>query len=96
MVAATNSDVLRRLKAIADPSRQAILVEAKKTPGISCNELVERLGLSQPTVSHHLKELEESGLTDIKRKGNRLLVYAHGPTLVALASEIVSTFAPVL
>ncbi|RYG30578.1 transcriptional regulator, partial [bacterium] len=73
-----------------------ILKEAKLTPGISCGELVERLGLSQPTVSHHLKELEESGLTDIKRKGNRLLVYASGPSLMALAAEIVSTFAPLV
>ncbi|RYG31281.1 ArsR family transcriptional regulator, partial [bacterium] len=55
MTATTDPEVNRRLKAIADPSRQAILKEAKRTPGISCGELVERLGLSQPTVSHHLK-----------------------------------------
>ena len=96
MAVTTDPAVNRRLRAIADPSRQAILKEAKLTPGISCGELVERLGLSQPTVSHHLKELEESGLTDVKRKGNRLLVYASGPALMALAAEIVSTFAPLV
>lgn len=89
-----DSEVVRRLKAIADPSRQAILMEAKKSPGISCGELVDRLGLSQPTVSHHLKELEETGLAEIRRKGNRLLVCAHGPALMALAAEIVNVFAP--
>lgn len=85
---------MRRLRALADPSRAAILLEAKRSPGISCGELVERLGLSQPTVSHHLKELEECGLADIDRKGNRLLVCSYGPTVETLGREIVRIFAP--
>lgn len=93
-MAHVDADVMRRLKALADPSRAAILLEAKKSPGISCGELVERLGLSQPTVSHHLKELEECGLADIDRKGNRLLVCAHGPTVHELCRDIARIFAP--
>ena len=89
-----DADVMRRLKALADPSRASILIEAKRTPGISCGELVERLGLSQPTVSHHLKELEESGLAAIDRKGNRLLICAHGANVQELGREIVEIFAP--
>lgn len=93
-MATLDADVMRRLKALADPSRASIIIEAKRTPGISCGELVERLGLSQPTVSHHLKELEETGLLDIDRKGNRLVVCADAMAVQELGREIVKIFAP--
>lgn len=60
-----NADRLSRaLKAIADPARlRLISMVAAHANGEACAcELTEPLGLSQPTVSHHLKVLVEAGI----------------------------------
>ncbi|HJQ84808.1 MAG TPA: metalloregulator ArsR/SmtB family transcription factor [Candidatus Binatia bacterium] len=58
-------------KAIADPGRLRLLSFIAAQPGAEacvCN-LVEPLGLAQPTVSHHLKVLTEAGLLARERRG---------------------------
>ena len=47
--------------ALADPTRRAILARLA-TGEATVNELVEPFGLSQPTISKHLKVLEGAGL----------------------------------
>lgn len=49
-------------KAIAHPARIAILQVLLKTSSCICGSLVEELGLAQPTISQHLKELKNAGL----------------------------------
>lgn len=58
-------------KALADPARLRLLsLIAAQPEGEACNcELVEPLGLTQPTVSHHLKVLHEVGLLARERRG---------------------------
>ena len=59
------------LKAISDPTRLQILAmiaEADKQEACVCN-MTEPLGVSQPTVSHHLKKLAEVGLVTRERRG---------------------------
>ncbi len=50
-------------KVLADPARLRLLsLIAAQPGGEACNcDLIEPLGLSQPTVSHHLKVLHEAG-----------------------------------
>lgn len=50
-------------KALADPARVRIvnLLATRREPVCAC-EFEPALGLSQPTVSHHLKKLTEAGL----------------------------------
>src|SRR4029453_8855514 len=58
-------------KAIAEPGRLRLLSFIAAQPGAEacvCN-LVEPLGLSQPTVSHHLRVLTEAGLLARERRG---------------------------
>jgi ArsR family transcriptional regulator len=57
-------------KALGDPGRVRIvnLVATSDEPVCAC-ELYEPLGLSQPTVSHHLKTLVDSGLLDREQRG---------------------------
>ncbi|MES2268974.1 MAG: metalloregulator ArsR/SmtB family transcription factor [Bacteroidota bacterium] len=50
------------LKAIAHPARIAILQEIIKSNTCICGNLVDELGLAQPTISQHLKELKNAGL----------------------------------
>ncbi len=50
------------LKSIAHPARIAILQQIISANACICGDLVEELGLAQPTISQHLKELKNAGL----------------------------------
>ena len=57
-------------KVLADPARLRLLSLIAAAPGGACAcDLVEPLGRSQPTVSHHLKALREAGLVEGERVG---------------------------
>ena len=64
-----NLDLERVARALADPKRFEILGLIAQSPEMSCAELIERVGLRQPTVSHHLKELAQAGLIETRREG---------------------------
>lgn len=59
------------LAALADPVRLRIVSMMLAAPEGSCCgcDLEEPLGLSQPTVSHHLRVLREAGLIEGERRG---------------------------
>jgi ArsR family transcriptional regulator len=59
------------LKAIADPARLRLLSLLMASPdGEACTcDLVEPLGLSQPTVTHHLRKLTDVGIVTFERRG---------------------------
>jgi ArsR family transcriptional regulator len=56
--------------ALADPARVRIVnfVATSDDPVCACH-LIEPLGLSQPTVSHHLKRLVDAGLLEREQRG---------------------------
>jgi len=56
--------------ALADPARVRILnlIATSEAPLCACH-LIEPVGLSQPTVSHHLKRLVEAGLLEREQRG---------------------------
>ena len=62
----------RALKVLADPARLRILSLIKAQPsGEACVcHLTDPLGLSQPTVSHHLKVLANAGLVERDQRGS--------------------------
>jgi ArsR family transcriptional regulator, arsenate/arsenite/antimonite-responsive transcriptional repressor len=57
-------------KALGDPSRVRIVntLATAAEPVCVCN-LIEPLGLSQPTVSHHMKKLLDAGLVEREQRG---------------------------
>ena len=59
------------LKALADPTRLRLLsIVAATQNGEACVcDLTEPVGLSQPTVSHHLKILTEAGFLTRSKRG---------------------------
>ena len=59
------------LKAVADPARLQLLSLLRAADGgeACVCDLTEPLGLTQPTVSHHLKVLVEAGLVRRERRG---------------------------
>jgi ArsR family transcriptional regulator len=57
-------------KALADPARVRIVNVLATTDEPVCGcELIEPLGLSQPTVSHHLTKLLDAGLLEREQRG---------------------------
>jgi ArsR family transcriptional regulator, arsenate/arsenite/antimonite-responsive transcriptional repressor len=57
-------------KALGDPARVRIVnVLATSDEPVCACELYEPLGLSQPTVSHHLKKLTDAGLLEREQRG---------------------------
>ena len=50
------------LKALAHPARIAIVQHLIKINTCICGDLVDELGLAQPTISQHLKELKNAGI----------------------------------
>jgi ArsR family transcriptional regulator len=64
-------DLARILKALADPTRlRLVSMVAAHEGGEACVcDLTEPLGLTQPTVSHHLKVLVEAGILSRDKRG---------------------------
>jgi ArsR family transcriptional regulator, arsenate/arsenite/antimonite-responsive transcriptional repressor len=62
-----------RFKALSDPARVAIVNCLAGADEVCVCEF--RVGLSQPTVSHHLKVLREAGLIEVARKRGTWVYY---------------------
>lgn len=71
MTAEDAEQTARTLKALADPARLRLLsIIAAHEGGEACVcDLTEPVGLSQPTVSHHLKVLAEAGFVTREKRG---------------------------
>jgi ArsR family transcriptional regulator, arsenate/arsenite/antimonite-responsive transcriptional repressor len=57
-----------RFKALSDPARVSIVNRIAGAGEICTCQLTGPLGLSQPTVSHHLRVLKEAGLIEVARR----------------------------
>ena len=79
----------RVFKALADPARVKILnlLATRPEPVCVC-ELTQPLGLSQPTVSHHLKKLLGAGLLDREQRGTWAYYSLRPDALSGLAAAL--------
>lgn len=78
-------------KGLSDPNRLRILLamtEGRKPVG----RVVEELSLSQPLVSHHLKELRQAGLLKVEREGPFVFYEMAGPQVLE-ALQILASLA---
>ena len=83
----------RLLKALADPTRLRILSLLSRHEGEVCVfEIVESFTLEQPTISHHLRILRDSGLVDCRKKGLWAYYYVRREAL-SRAREVISNLA---
>ncbi|WP_299053279.1 metalloregulator ArsR/SmtB family transcription factor [uncultured Nocardioides sp.] len=75
------------LKVLADPTRLRLLSLVAAEPGgeaCAC-DLVEAVGLSQPTVSHHLRKLVDAGFLDREQRGVWAYYSVNGPAFADVA-----------
>lgn len=56
-------------KALSDPVRLRLYSRIAACAGETCVCDIQDVGVSQPTVSHHLRKLREAGLIDCERRG---------------------------
>jgi ArsR family transcriptional regulator len=76
-------------KALADPTRVAIVNRLAAAPEVCVCAFVDELGLSQPTVSHHLRVLREAGLVEVERRGTWAYYRLVPEAVDALATALV-------
>jgi DNA-binding transcriptional ArsR family regulator len=85
--AATTSDAFN---AVAEPRRRDILnylVMQERSVG----EIVDAIGMEQPSVSKHLKVLKDVGLVEVRREGRQML-YKVNAVAIRPLHEWTSTF----
>lgn len=81
--------IARGFAALADPARLRLFTLIASQPGEVCAcSLVEPVGRSQPTVSHHLKVLYQAGLVDRQRRGSWIWYRAVPERVDALFSAL--------
>ena len=59
-------------RVLANPARIAILEYLGRQKACICNDIVEEIGLAQPTVSQHLKEIKRIGLIKGEIEGKKV------------------------
>ena len=74
------------LKAFTDPNRLLIIETLARDENCTCDEycacrLLENLGITQPTLSHHMRILCECGITIPKKVGKRTYYTLNRPAI---------------
>jgi len=80
-------------KALSDQTRQDIM-QLTCCAWMNVGEIVEEVGVSQPTVSHHLAILRDAGLVKIESKGKHTYYSLNQENVVMCCGLLMQTFAP--
>ena len=80
-------------KALADSTRQEIMRLICCNP-LSVGDIVDAVGVSQPTVSHHLAILREADLVDVRVEGKHTFYGLNQSRVVLCCGNLMEVFAP--
>lgn len=83
-----DSTLVRIAKAIADPTRYAILRAIASHGEISCGQVAEIFPIAQATVSHHLNVLVNAGLVEMRKQGQHHYFRLRDETLQQFAETL--------
>jgi ArsR family transcriptional regulator, arsenate/arsenite/antimonite-responsive transcriptional repressor len=91
LTASQAADLARILKALAEPTRlRLVSMVAAHEGGEACVcDLTDPLGLTQPTISHHLRVLVEAGIFTRDKRG-KWAYYALVPSAFQALSAVLS------
>ncbi len=94
MMTGTNGpDIARFARIISDPTRQE-LMRRLCCRWLCVSDLVDRLGVTQPTVSHHLSVLRDAGLVRLRRDGKQVFYTLNQDEVTVCCGRIMKTLAP--
>lgn len=87
-------NIVKIAKALSDKTRVRILKEVANSGGfgLTCSAAEEISGLSQPTVSHHLKILVDAGILNYEKSGRCVVVTVNKKTLGEFGSFVSQAF----
>jgi ArsR family transcriptional regulator len=80
-------------KAISDDTRQKIMSVCCCCE-LSVNEIVDKLDVSQPTVSHHLAILRDAGLVNTREEGKQTFYTLNQERVAYCCGQLMIKFAP--
>ena len=80
-------------KAISDETRQKIM-NICCCDSLSVNEIVEKLDVSQPTVSHQLAILREADLVTVREEGKQTFYSLNQERIAFCCGQLMVKFAP--
>ena len=83
----TSRDAIR-LKALGHPVRLGIAMQLAAEPGTCACDFADVFGVSQPTVSEHLRVLREAGLVTTRRRGTQIC-YSLDPAAVRALARLI-------
>lgn len=81
-------------KALSDETRQKILLTLEEEGEMQVGKLVEKLGISQPTMSHHLGVLRHADLVSDRRDGQFIYYDVNRKWLTGCCSDFLGRFSP--
>jgi DNA-binding transcriptional ArsR family regulator len=80
-------------KAMADETRQEIMRHLC-CRWLCVGDVVDRLGVTQPTVSHHLAILRQAGLVNTQRMGKQVFYTLNQDQMALCCGNLMQVFAP--
>ena len=86
-------DAVEFAKAIADETRQKIMAECCCNR-LTVSDITPRIGVSQPTVSHHLAILREVGLVTAEHEGRETFYSLNQARITLCCGRLMAQFAP--
>ena len=92
-----NTELAKQLWAVGDPMRLRIIRLLPQTAdcehGNNVSALAVRLGLSQPTISHHLRILRQAGLVSYRKMCRDVFYWINPPAAAAMLRTLDGVFA---
>jgi DNA-binding transcriptional ArsR family regulator len=89
----TQADPVEFAKALADGTRQKIM-NCCCCVWLSVGEIVDAVGVSQPTVSHHLAILREADLVRMRQEGRQTYYTLNQENVAVCCGQLIQAFAP--
>ena len=86
------NDLATVAKALAHPARVAILEHLLKINQCICGDLVQELGLAQPTISQHLRELKNAGIIQGTIEGTSVCYCIHPDRWQEISKQFTTLF----
>jgi ArsR family transcriptional regulator, arsenate/arsenite/antimonite-responsive transcriptional repressor len=80
-------------KAMADETRQQIM-QHLCCRWLCVSDVVDQMGVTQPTVSHHLAILREAGLVHTRREGKQVYYTLNQGAVASCCGNLMQVFAP--